>query len=61
VASKINDTDELICGVEKDTQSLKSNTWLPKWTAGAGNGLGFSDWHMHVVVYGITGQWGAAV
>ena len=34
VESKIKDTNELICRTEKDSQALKTNLRLPKWTGG---------------------------
>ena len=52
-------TNELICRTETDSQILK-NIWLPKGTCGRWDGLGVWDWHMHTVVYGMTGQLGAA-
>ena len=47
---------------EKWSQSLKTNSWLPKGTSsGGGDGLEVWDWHMHPVVYGMSGQWGTTV
>ena len=48
-------TNELTCRTETDSQSLKTNLWLPKGTGGEEDGLGVWDWHMHTVVYGMTG------
>ena len=43
VESKKKDTNELICRAETDSQTLKTNLWLPKgmgwgvgWTGGSG-------------------------
>ena len=42
-----NDTKELICRTETNSQTLK-NLWLPK---GTGSGEGWTgDWHMHTEV-----------
>ena len=48
---------------ETDSQILKANLWLPKGTGGGGerDGLGVWDWHMHIVLYGMTGLWGPAI
>ena len=40
------DMTELICRKETDSQTLKTNFWLPTWTGGGGEG-----W---------TGGWGLA-
>ena len=58
--SKIKDTNELICKTETDSQTLKTNLWLPRGQVG-GFGLGVWHWHMHTEVFGIIGQWGPAV
>ena len=60
--SKKKDTHELICRAETDSQTLKTNLWLPKGTGEDGrDGLGVWDWHMHNEVYGMIGQYGHAV
>ena len=52
---------ELICGTETESQTLKTDLWLPKGTGGAGgDGLGVWNWHMHAVLCGVNGQWGPA-
>ena len=58
-------TNELICRIETDSQTLKTNLWLLKrrgsregWTGGR---EGVWDWHMHTKVYVMTGQQGPAV
>ena len=53
--------NELICRTETDSQSLTTNLWLPKGQVGRRDGLEVWDWHMHTVVYGMTGQWGPAI
>ena len=57
---KKNDTNEIICRTEADSQTLK-NLWLPKGDrrgVGVREGLGVWDWHIHTEVYGMIGQWG---
>ena len=39
-SKKKNDTNELIYRIETDTQTLKTNLWLPKWKGGRRNKLG---------------------
>ena len=47
---------------QKKTQNFEINLWLPKATgAGERDGLEVWNWHMHTVVYGMTGQQGPAV
>ena len=55
------DTKELIYKTETDSQTLKTNLWLPKGKCGAGDGLRVWDWHMHTVVYGMNGQQGPTI
>ena len=56
------DINELICRTKTDSQTLKSDLWLPKETVRAREGwTGVWNWHMHCVVYGMTGQWRPAV
>ena len=52
------DTNELICRTETDSQTLKTNLWLPKGTGGGDRWIGGLGLDMHTVVYGMTGQWG---
>ena len=50
------------CRTEIDSQTLKTNVWLPKGIGVGGiDGLGVWGWHMHTVVYGMVGQWGPVV
>ena len=50
--SKKIDTNELICGTETDSQTLKTNLWLPNGTGGGGGmdcetGIGIcTPWYM---------------
>ena len=53
-------TSELICIRETDSQSLKTNLQSPKGTGGMRNAVRVWDWHIHTVVYGMTGQWGTS-
>ena len=49
---KKKDTDELICKTKKDSQTLKTNLWLPKGTGGGKEwtgGLGLA--------YAYCGMW----
>ena len=55
------DTNELICRTETDSQTSKTNLWLPKGTGGGRDELRVWDWHIHTEVYGMIGQWGPAV
>ena len=60
------DTNELICRTETDSQTLKTNFWLPKGTGiGGKDRLGVWDWHMPIFymwyMERLTGQWGPAV
>ena len=49
--------NELICRTETDTQTLKTNIWLPKGTGGGGgDGLGVWCWHVHPEAYRVIGQ-----
>ena len=52
------DTNELFYSrTETDSQTLKNHLWFPKGTGGGGRDrLGVWDWHMHTVVYAITGH-----
>ena len=50
------DTNELICRIEADSQTLKTNVGLRKGTGEAGR-----DWHMSTVVCGEVGQCRPAV
>ena len=46
---------------QTDSRTLK-NLWLPKGTGGGGEGrLGAWDWHIHTVVYGMTGPQGLVI
>ena len=56
-----NDTKELIYKTETDSQTSKTNLWLPKRTRWGTDGLGVWGWHMHTSVYGIDGQLRPAV
>ena len=59
---KGKDTNELICRKETDSQTLKTNLWLPKGTGGEGrDGLGSWNWPVYNVVYGMIGQQAPAV
>ena len=40
---KKKDTNELIYKIETDTQTLKTNLWLPNWKGGRRNKLGVWD------------------
>ena len=53
----------LIYKTETDTRTLKLNFWLPKGTGVGGgmDGVWVWDWHAHLSVHGIDGQWGPAV
>ena len=51
--SSKNDINEPIYKIETDSKTLKTKLGLPK-----GTGM---DWHMHTVVYGMTGQRGPVV
>ena len=44
------DINEFICRTETDSQTLKTNSWLPKRTGVGGemNTLGVWDWHMYI-------------
>ena len=55
------DTSELIYKIGKDSQTSKTNSWLPKGKGGGRDGLRGWHWHMHTVVYRMTGQCGPAV
>ena len=59
--TKKKDTNELLCRTETNSQTLKTNLWLPKGQVAGRDGLGVWDWHMHIVVCGITAQRGPAV
>ena len=50
-----------ISDTETDSQTMKTNLWLPKGTGGGRDGLGVWLWHMHTVVYEMTGQQRPAV
>ena len=54
-------SNEPIYKTETDSQTLKTNLWLPKGKGGAGDGLRVWDWHMHTVVYGMNGQQGPTI
>ena len=51
VGSKKKDTNEYICRMETDSQTLKTNFWLRKRQVWGAGGLGIWDQHMH------TGIW----
>ena len=56
------DTSELTCRTETDSQTLKTNLWLPKGVGGReGWTWGQWDWHMHTAVYGRVGQQGPVI
>ena len=39
---------------QKQTQTSKTNLWLPKGTGGREGRIW--DWHIHTIVYGMDGQ-----
>ena len=58
---KRKETSEFICGTEIDSQTLKTNLWLPKETGREEDILRVWDWHMYNVVCGMVGQWGPVI
>ena len=54
------DTDELICRRENDSQTLRTNLWLPKRVDGGQKSSG-SLRLAYCMVYAMIGQQGAAV
>ena len=59
--SKKKETYEIISRIETDFQTVKTNLWLPKGTGWREGRIGYLDWHMHTVVYGMVSQWGPTV
>ena len=56
------DTNELICSTKTESQTLKTNLWLPEETGCRGrDGLGVCHWQVHTAVYEMTGKLGSAV
>ena len=56
-----NDTNELTCKTEIDSQTSKTNFWLPKrkgWGEGWIGGLGLA---CDTIVFGMDDQWGPAI
>ena len=51
-----NDSKELICKTEIDSQISKTNLWLPKGMGRWRDGLAICDWHIHIIAYGMDGQ-----
>ena len=47
-----SDTNELICGSERDSQILKTNLWLTEVTAGGGGGM---DWGFGIGICTLCG------
>ena len=45
------DRNELICRTETDSQTLRTNLWLPKGTFCGEGWSGIWDWHVHTEVY----------
>ena len=41
------DTNELLCRTETDSETLKTNLWLPKWTGRGGMYWGLGLAHAH--------------
>ena len=58
---KKKDINELIYKTEIDSQTSKTNFWLPKGKGGVRDGLGVWDWHIHIIVCGMNSQQGCAV
>ena len=59
---KKTDTNKIIYKIKTDSQTLKTNLGLPKGTGWGGEEwTGVWDWHMNIVVYGMTGQQGPAI
>ena len=46
-----SDTNELICRIETDSQTLKTNFWLPKGEVEERDGLGVWYWHIHCGIW----------
>ena len=53
-----NDTRELIYKTETDSQTLKTNLWLPKGKHWGRNKVGVWDSHIHITIYKINNQQG---
>ena len=47
-----NDTNGLIYKIETDSQTSKTNLWLPKGKGEGKDGSGVWDWHMHTIING---------
>ena len=59
-SKKKKDKSELIYKTETDID-FKTNLWLPKGKGGGRDRLGVSYWHIHIIAYGMDGQWRLAV
>ena len=55
------DTNEIICRMETDSQTLKTYSYQRGQVGLGRDALGVWDWHMHTEVYGVIGQWGPSV
>ena len=56
ILKKKKDTNDLICRTETDSQILKTNFSLPKWTSWVEGWPEVWDWHIHTLVYEMTGH-----
>ena len=61
VESKKNDTNELIYKTEADSQTQKTNLWLPKGKGGRRNKLGIWEQHIYTTTYKTDKQQGPTV
>ena len=52
---------DIIYKTEADSQTSKTNLWLPKGTLWGRDGPGGWDWHVHTIVYRMDGQRGPGV
>ena len=59
----LNDTNELIYKIETDSQTLKTNIWLPKGKKSGSrrDALGVWEWQVHTFVYVMDDHWGPVV
>ena len=56
-----NDTDELIYKTERDSQTQKTNLWLPKGKGKGRDKLGVWDQQIQATIYKIDKQQGPSV
>ena len=53
---KRNDTNELIYKTETDSQTQRTNLWVPQWTMGGRDSQGVWDQHVRTAIFKMDNQ-----